>query len=384
MKRNRLCAKTTDMKVPLFDISATNLDLYEKFEEIFRHFIRSGNFILDDEVRQFEENFAKANGSKYTLGVSSGTDALLVALLALDIKPGDEVLCPSFTFFATASTVARLGATPIWVDVRKEDFAIDLQDAQQKISEKTKAIIPVHLFGQSCDAEALMQFAQKHSLMIIEDVAQAQGAQSHHHKTGTWGNINAFSFFPTKNLGGFGDAGMVTTNDENLFERAKCIRVHGAPKRYEHVYLGGNFRIDSLQAALLNLKLTYLEDVVTIRRMNAQLYLHYLEDIKNIVLPQERTDSYHTWNQFTIRVLNHQRDALKTFLETQDIGCAIYYPKTLDQQIALRSISSDKGKPTTNAHALASEVLSLPIYPGLKPEQIEFVCEQIHCFFKEM
>ena len=371
------------MKVPLFDISATHIDLYEKFEAVFREFIRSGNFILNEDVRQFEENFAKANDSKYALGVSSGTDALLVALLALDIKPGDEVLCPSFTFFATASTVARLGAIPIWVDVRKEDFAIDLTDAEQKISSKTKAIIPVHLFGQSCDAEALIQFTKKHSLKLIEDVAQAQGAQSHHRKTGTWGDINAFSFFPTKNLGGFGDGGMITTNDEALFERAKCIRVHGAPKRYEHIYLGGNFRIDSLQAALLNLKLPHLEDVITIRRMNAQLYQSYLKDVEGIVLPQERSDSYHTWNQFTLRVLNDQRDALKTFLEDQGIGCAIYYPKTLDQQTALKSISSDKGKPTVNAHALASEVLSLPIYPGLKPEQIEYVCEQIQRFFKD-
>lgn len=371
------------MKVPLFDISATHIDLYENFEAVFHRFVRSGNFILNEDVRKFEEDFAKANGSKYALGVSSGTDALLVALLALDIKAGDEVLCPSFTFFATASTVARVGATPIWVDVRKEDFCIDLQDAQKKISEKTKAIIPVHLFGQSCDAEALIQFAKKHSLKIIEDVAQAQGAQSHQHKTGTWGDINAFSFFPTKNLGGFGDAGMITTNDDALFERAKCIRVHGAPQRYEHIYLGGNFRIDSLQAALLNLKLPHVDDVIRIRRMNAQLYQSYLRDLKGIMLPQERSDSYHTWNQFTIRVLDAQRDALKAFLEEHEVGCAIYYPKTLDQQTALKHLSSDKGMPTVNAHALASEVLSLPIYPGLKPEQIEFVCEQLHQFFQK-
>ena len=369
------------MQVPLFDISASHIDLYEKFEAVFREFIRSGNFILNDAVRQFEENFARANGSKYALGVSSGTDALLVTLLTLDIKQGDEVLCPSFTFFATASTVARLGATPIWVDVHKEDFSVDLADAEQKISEKTKAIIPVHLFGQSCDAEALIAFAKKHQLKLIEDVAQAQGAQSHQRKTGTWGDINAFSFFPTKNLGGFGDAGMITTNDQALFERAKCIRVHGAPQRYEHIYLGGNFRIDSLQAALLNLKLPYLNDVITIRRMNAQLYQNYLKDVDEIILPQERPGRYHTWNQFTLRVLNQQRDALKTFLESHEVGCAIYYPKTLDQQVALKTISSDKGKPTVNAHALASEVLSLPIYPGLKPEQIEYVCEQVRQFF---
>ena len=369
------------MKVPLFDISAVNVDLYEKFDATFQQFVRSGNYILGASVKAFEDDFAKHNECKYALGVSSGTDALIVALLTLGIKTGDEVLCPSFTFFATAGSVARLGATPVWVDINKEDFSIDVADAQKKISEKTKAIIPVHLFGQSCDDQAVLAFAKKNNLKIVEDVAQAQGARSNGHLTGTWGDINAFSFFPTKNLGGFGDGGMVTTNDEILFEKARCIRVHGSPVRYEHVYLGGNFRLDTLQAELLHLKLPYVDTALQIRRMNAQLYQKYLEGVNDIILPQQMPHREHTWNQFTIRVLNHRRDELKAFLEKQEIGCAIYYPKTLDLQPCLQAISTDKGLPTVKAHEVAQEVLSLPIFPGLHPEQIEFVCESIRRFF---
>ena len=368
------------MKVPLFDSTPVNVDLYDVFDSVFHDFIRSGQYILGNVVEQFEEAFARNNGSRYALGVSSGTDALMVALSALDIQAGDEVLCPSFTFFATASTVARLGAIPVWVDIHLNDFTIDLEDAERKVSEKTKAIIPVHLFGQSCDAEAVLQFAQKHHLFIIEDVAQAQGASSQTYKTGTWGHINAFSFFPTKNLGGFGDAGMITTQDEKIYKKAKCLRVHGSPTRYEHIYLGGNYRMDTLQAALLLKKLPYVEDAIRIRRCNANLYLSFLKDVAGIILPQEKLNRRHTWNQFTLRIPK-QRDSLKAFLEQKDIGCAIYYPKTLDLQKSLETISTDKGFPTKNAHKASEEVLSLPIYPGLKPSQIEYVCENIRKFF---
>lgn len=371
------------MQVPLFDITAVNVDLYDKFEAVFHDFIRSGNFILGDAVEQFEGNFAKSVGSSYALGVSSGTDALLVALAALGIEKGDEVLCPSFTFFATASSVARLGGIPVWVDVKMSDFNIDLEDAQRKISDKTKAIIPVHLFGQSCDATAVIDFANQHHLFIVEDVAQAQGAMSGERKAGSWGHIGCFSFFPTKNLGGFGDGGMVTLNDSELFEKARCLRVHGSPKRYEHTYLGGNFRLDALQACLLNLKLPYVEDAIRIRRLNAHMYLAMLKDLDGIILPCEMSGRKHTWNQFTVRVVGGRRDALKSFLSEQSIGCAVYYPKTLDLQPCLESMATDKGLPTVCAHALAKEVLSLPIFPGLKPDQIEYVCENIRRFFKK-
>lgn len=369
------------MQVPLFDITAVNVDLYKDFEIKFHDFIRSGSFILGDAVAQFEKNFSENIGSKYAVGVSSGTDALLVALMALGVKEGDEILCPSFTFFSTASTVARCGATPVWVDVNLSDFNIDLKDAQKKVSDKTRGVIPVHLFGQSCPADEIMAFAKKNNLFIIEDVAQAQGSVSRNHKAGSWGEVGCFSFFPTKNLGSFGDAGMLTTNNADLYEKIRCLRVHGSRVRYEHIYLGGNFRMDTLQACLLDLKLPYVEDVIRIRRLNAQIYLSNLADVKGIILPKEIEGRRHTWNQFTIRVLEDRRDELKSFLCDNGVGCAIYYPKTLDLQPSLEAISTDKGYPTTQAHILSREVLSLPIFPGLKSEQIEYVCDTIKRFF---
>lgn len=373
------------MKVPLFDSTAVNKHLYGEFEAVFSQFIRSGNFILGEAVQRFESHMAEQIGCKYAIGVSSGTDALIVALATLDIGPGDEVLCPAFTFFATASSVARLGATPVWVDCDEDDFLINLEDAQRKVSEKTKAIIPVHLFGQSCLADAVLAFAEKNKLWIIEDVAQAQGALSSKRQAGSWGHINAFSFFPTKNLGGFGDAGLVTTNDVALAEKARCIRVHGSPVRYEHLYLGGNFRMDTVQAALLDLKLPYVKDAIRMRRENAALYLKELMSLsENLVLPQENPGNFHTWNQFTVRVLKGQRDALKAYLEEQGIGCGVYYPKTLDLQPCLQKISTDKGYPPYVSHRLASEVLSLPISPGLTSDQITYVCECITKFFNEI
>ena len=370
------------MKVPLFDSTTVNEHLYGEFEAFFSEFIRSGNFILGEAVQRFEKHVAEQIGCKHAIGVSSGTDALIVALGALDIGPGDEVLCPSFTFFATASSVARLGATPVWVDCKEADFLIDLEDAQRKVSEKTKAIIPVHLFGQSCDAEAVLGFAEKHKLFVIEDVAQAQGALSENRQAGSWGHMNAFSFFPTKNLGGFGDAGLVTTNDDSLAEKARYLRVHGSPVRYEHIYLGGNFRIDTLQAALLDMKLPYLPEAIRMRRENAALYLDGLKTLSDhLALPQEKPGRFHTWNQFTIRVLNGQRDRLKAYLEGQGIGCGVYYPKTLDLQFCMQGVSTDKGYPTQVARRLASEVLSLPIFPGLSTDQIAYVCKMITKFF---
>ena len=373
------------MKVPLFDSAAINENLYGEFEAFFSEFVRSGNFILGEAVQGFEKHVAEQIGCKHAIGVSSGTDALMVALATLDIGPGDEVLCPSFTFFATASSVARLGATPVWVDSKEDDFLIDLEDAQRKISEKTKAILPVHLFGQSCDAEAVLAFAEKHKLFIIEDVAQAQGALFRDRQAGSWGHINAFSFFPTKNLGGLGDAGLLTTNDDNWAEKARYLRVHGSPVRYEHIYLGGNFRMDTLQAALLDLKLAYLPEAIRMRRENAALYLKGLEALSNhLALPQEKPGRFHTWNQFTIRVFNGQREALKSYLEQEGIGCGVYYPKTLDLQPCFQGISTDKAYPTRVAHRLAGEVLSLPIFPGLTSQQIAYVCECIEKFFNHL
>ncbi|MDR0392710.1 MAG: DegT/DnrJ/EryC1/StrS family aminotransferase [Puniceicoccales bacterium] len=369
-------------RVPLFDLSPIHQGLHNQFLDACDTVIHSGNFILGNAVEEFERSMAQYLGCKFTLGVSSGSDALLLALMALDIRTGDEILCPSFTFFATASCVVRLGATPVWVDVRAEDFGIDVEDAERKVSPKTKAIIPVHLFGQCCDCQAVQSFAQKHALWIVEDVAQAQGAQYDQRQAGSWGTISAFSFFPTKNLGGFGDGGLVATNDVNLAEKARCLRVHGATRKYEHIYLGGNFRMDSLQAALLNVKLPYLSDYIQQRRRNAQFYQQQLGSLAHfITLPQELPHRYHTWNQYTIRVHSNQRNALQSFLKEKGIESAIYYPKTLDSQACMQNVSTDKGIATHVAHTLVDEVLSLPIFPGLTLEQLEYTCVTIRKFF---
>ena len=368
--------------IPLFDIKPIHADLHEQFLDAFNTIVRSGNYILGGAIETFEQAMARYLNCQFTIGVSSGTDALLIALMALDIRPGDEVLCPSFTFFASASCIARLGATPIWVDVNASDFGIDLNDAEKKLSSRTKAIIAVHLFGQCCDCQAIQDFARKHHLYFIEDVAQAQGALYNRQQAGTWGDMGTFSFFPTKNLGGFGDSGLVSTNNPELAKRLKCLRVHGAEKRYEHTDLGGNFRMDTLQAALLNIKLPQLNTWIQLRRRNAQFYLQALQHLQDhLTLPSELAHRQHTWNQFTIRVHHGRRNELKTFLEQNNIGCAVYYPKTLDLQTCFQSIG-DVGHPTKVAHKLAEEVLSLPIYPGLTEEQLNFICQTIRRFSK--
>lgn len=369
--------------IPLFDIKPIHADLHEQFLDAFNTIVRSGNYILGGAIETFEQAMARYLNCQFTIGVSSGTDALLIALMALDIRPGDEVLCPSFTFFASASCIARLGATPIWVDVNASDFGIDLNDAEKKLSSRTKAIIAVHLFGQCCDCQAIQDFARKHHLYFIEDVAQAQGALYNRQQAGTWGDMGTFSFFPTKNLGGFGDSGLVSTNNPELAKRLKCLRVHGAEKRYEHTDLGGNFRMDTLQAALLNIKLPQLNTWIQLRRRNAQFYLQAIQHLQDhLTLPSELAHRQHTWNQFTIRVHHGRRNELKTFLEQNNIGCAVYYPKTLDLQTCFQSIASDVGHPTKVAHKLAEEVLSLPIYPGLTEEQLNFICQTIRRFSK--
>ncbi|MDR0647581.1 MAG: DegT/DnrJ/EryC1/StrS family aminotransferase [Puniceicoccales bacterium] len=371
-------------RVPLFDLSPIHDDLHDQFLDACNAIIRSGNFILGHTVEAFERSMAQSLGCKFTLGVSSGSDALLLALMALDVQKGDEILCPSFTFFATASCVARLGATPVWVDVCAEDFGIDVEDAERKVSSKTKAIISVHLFGQCCDCQAVQSFAQKHKLWIVEDVAQAQGAQYNQRQAGSWGTIGAFSFFPTKNLGGFGDGGLVATNDVDLAEKARCLRVHGATRKYEHTYLGGNFRMDSLQAALLNVKLPHVNDYIRQRRRNAQFYQQQLGSLEHfITLPKELPHRYHTWNQYTIRVHQGQRNALQSFLEEHGVESAVYYPKTLDLQACMQNVSTDKGIATHVAHTLANEVLSLPIFPGLTLEQLEYTCVTMRKFFTQ-
>ena len=367
--------------VPLLDLNQQNQPLAAELKDTFARVLDSSQFILGPEVTEFERQVAAGVGATHAIGVSSGTDALLLSLMALGIGPGDEVLCPSFTFFATAGSVSRTGAIPVFIDSLDDDFNLDLENAARRVTDKTKAIIPVHLFGQAADMDAVQRLASAHDLMVLEDAAQSMGTQFGEKKAGTMGDLCAFSFFPSKNLGGFGDGGMITTNDDALAERVRILRVHvGAPKYY-HKAIGGNFRIDPLQAALLRAKLVHLPVYIAKRRANAATYLERLAESTpvregRLLLPSEMSGRKHTWNQFTLRVTNGKRDALMEHLAANQIGSAIYYPVPLHRQECFSNLAGvEAGLPI--CEKMADEVLSIPIYPELSTEQIDHVINTI-------
>lgn len=392
------------MTVNLLDLKAQNAALEPELREAFLRVLRSGYFILGPEVERFERALAEFTGAKHALGVSSGTDAILVAFMALGLGPGDEVLCPSFTFFATAGCVARVGAKPVFVDSCPVCFNLDLRDAARRITPRTKAILPVHLFGQAAEMDGLLELARRHNLRVIEDTAQAFGATYRGKQAGTLGDFGTISFFPTKNLGALGDGGAVLTNDTALFERAKILRMHGMEPKYHHPFVGGCFRLDALQAALLSVKLPHFNGYTENRRRNAALYTERLaalpgvrvaravdcgctqdaaaaEDAR-VVLPIAYPHNGHIWNQYTLRIIGAgQRDALRAHLTARGIGSEIYYPVPLHEQKCFSELGY-KPEDFPWAHRLAGEVISLPIYPELPPEQIAQVCAAIEDFLK--
>ncbi|HOP51182.1 MAG TPA: DegT/DnrJ/EryC1/StrS family aminotransferase [Ignavibacteriales bacterium] len=360
--------------------------------------LQSHQFILGPYVEEFEKNIANYLGVKYALGVTSGTDAILIALMAIDIQPGDEVIAPDYTFIATANGISRLGAKPVFVDVDLKSFNIDTKKIEEKITSKTKAIIPVHLFGQTANLEEIIQLANKYNIKVIEDVAQAFGAKFTNGKyCGTIGHIGAFSFYPSKNLGGFGDGGLVITNDDEIYNKLKILRVHGSAKTYYHDYISGNFRLDALQACILNIKLKgvngWLDERFKIAKLYQKLFtennlsiynnFEYSENNK-VILPVDIYENYdikytHTYNQYTIRVKD-VRDELRSYLSSNGIGTQIYYPLPLHLQKCFNY------QVTTNdefavSNTLANETIALPIYPGLKDEEVEFVVNTIKSFF---
>ena len=367
--------------VPLLDLNQQNQPLAAELKDTFARVLDSSQFILGPEVMEFERQVAAGVGATHAIGVSSGTDALLLSLMALDIGPGEEVLCPSFTFFATAGSVSRTGATPVFVDSLDDDFNLDLEDAARRVTDKTKAIIPVHLFGQAADMDAVQRLASAHDLMVLEDAAQSMGTQFGEKKAGTMGDLCAFSFFPSKNLGGFGDGGMITTNDDALAELVRILRVHGGAPKYYHKAIGGNFRLDPLQAALLRAKLGHLPVYIAKRRANAATYLERLSESTpvregRLLLPSEMSGRTHTWNQFTLRVTNGKRDALMEHLAANQIGSAIYYPVPLHRQECFSNLAGVEAR-LPICEKMADEVLSIPIYPELSTEQIDHVINTI-------
>lgn len=387
------------MKVPLLDLKPQYQSLKKELDEALLKVAESQYFILGPEVEEMEKQFCDFLGCKYSYGVSSGTDALLLALMAIGVEPGDEVILPTYSFFATAGVVSRLNAKPVFADCDPVTFNIDPNDIENKITDKTKAIIPVHLYGQSADMEPIMKIADKHSLYVIEDGAQAISAQYKDGKTvGTIGHIGCFSFFPSKNLGCFGDGGLVTTNDDDLAYKLKIMRVHGGDPKYVHKVIGGNFRIDALQAAVLKVKLPHLNSWSEKRRQNAKLYTSlFVEkglaeeegktkfDGNNKVLlpkPVYKNDSlqnYHIYNQFIIRV--QQRDELRKFLADNSIASEIYYPIPFHLQECFEYLDYKKGDFPVSEFCADSSI-ALPIYPELSDEQITYVVDKIDEFLK--
>jgi len=365
------------MNVPLLDVNAQNHAIKSELREAFDQVLESGRFIMGAEVEKFETNIAEFVGAKHAIGVSSGTDAILVALMALGIGYGDEVICPSFTFFATAGCIARTGATPVFCDCHPDNFNIDFKSAEECLSDKTKAIIPVHLFGQSVDMATCADFANEHGLAVIEDTAQSLGAKYGDQFCGAIADFGTYSFFPSKNLGGLGDGGLLVTQDDELADIAVKMRNHGMHPRYHHQMVGGNFRLDALQAALLNVKFAHYENYTRRRQENAAYYLEQLSDVDGIILPTTDEGNEHIWNQFTLRIKDGKRDLLKQGLQDQNIGCEVYYPIPMHQQECFASLLNDRRTSFAVTEQLASEVLSIPVYPELKRAQQDVVITEL-------
>lgn len=333
--------------------------------------LRRGWFILGEELAQFEEELAEYLGAKYCVGVSSGTDALTLSLLALDIKPGDEVITANLTAFPTITGIINSGATPVVVDVRPRDGLIDPNAIQAQITPKTKVIIPVHLYGQCCDMSTLEKIASENNLKIVEDCAQACGSEYHGEKAGTFGRCGAFSFYPTKNLGAYGDAGAIVTNEESLDQRLRALRNYGETSRYNHLTRGYNSRLDEMQAAILRVKLTYL-DTWNQKRINISKI--YNENLKN-VQTLNRKQSKHIFHLYVIRTA--QRDRLQEYLREHDIQTLIHYPVPASRQPAF---NGKMGEPLEISNAMAEEILSIPIHPWLKKSDVEYVVDCVNSF----
>jgi len=368
------------MNIPLVDLKAQYELIKSEIDKAVQEVIQSGQFILGPEVEAFESEVAAYCGTKYAVGVASGTDALQLAFLACSIKPGDEVITTPFTFIATAETIAKCGATPVFADIDPKTYNIDPAKLESKISHKTKAILPVHLYGQSADMSPIVELARKYNLKVIEDCAQALGAECRGKKVGSIGDVGCLSFFPSKVLGAYGDGGMIVTNNPGIAERAKILRNHGCREKYYHLIHGFNSRLDSLQAAILRVKLKHLNDWIKMRRQKASLYSQLLEGIVDIEPPYVASDSYHIFNYYTIRLSPRlDRGKLKEFLSSQGVGTAIYYPLSLHLQEVYKSLDYKLGDFPESERA-QGEVLSIAIYPELEDRQIERIVKQIEIF----
>ncbi|MFN0277248.1 MAG: DegT/DnrJ/EryC1/StrS family aminotransferase [Pyrinomonadaceae bacterium] len=373
------------MNVPLLDLKEQNATLRPEIEAALGRVLDSNGFILGSEVAALEKELAAYCGTKYAIGCASGSDAILLALMALDVDAGDEVITTPYSFFATVSSITRLGATPVFVDIDPITFNIDVSQIESRITPRTKAIEPVHLYGQCADMDGLKALNEKHNVPIVEDAAQAIGAEENRIRAGSFGEIGCFSFYPSKNLGGMGDGGFVTTNDDQLAKKLNALRVHGAEEKYFHKYVGLNSRLDGFQGAVLRVKLPHLDTWTKKRCSNAENYRQMFTNLglnEQINLPTTRENCKHIYNQYVVRVPGRRHD-LRKFLTQKGIGTDIYYPVPLHLQECFAYLGYVEGD-MPEAERAARETLALPIFPELRIEQQEYVVKTIDEFFKSI
>ncbi len=375
---------TEPRAVPALDLQAQYQSIRAEIDEAIRRVVESQHFVLGPEVARFEEEAARYCRVPHAIGCSSGSDALLLPLLAWGLGPGDEVLMPPYTFFATAGAVWRLGAKPVFVDIRPDSYNIDPDLVEAALTPKTRALLPVHLYGQSADMDPLLALARKHGLKVLEDAAQAIGAGYKGHTVGELGDAAALSFYPSKNLGGFGDAGMVLTTDESLAKQVGRLRVHGMEPKYHHQEVGYNARLDAIQAAVLRVKLRHLPNWTAARRDAADRYRALFDEARLsevVTLPVERPGRFHVYNQYVIRVPEATRDTLREHLTERHIGTEIYYPIPLHLQACFASLGHRPGD-FPQSEAAARQTIALPIYPELTEDAQRHVVTAIAEFFR--
>lgn len=369
----------------MVDLKTQYYHIKNEIDQVVIDCISSTAYINGPAVKEFQSALEKYLGVKHVIPCANGTDSLQIAMMALGLERGDEVICPSFTYVATAEVIGLLGLIPVMVEVDEDTFTITAEIIEKAITSKTKAIVPVHLYGQSCDMESIMQLAKKYKLFVIEDNAQAIGANytfldGHTLKTGTIGHIGSTSFFPSKNLGCYGDGGALMTNDDELAKKMRMIANHGQEKKYYHKVLGCNSRLDTLQAAILNIKLKHLDSYSDSRNQMAKYYDAAFQNMKEIQIPKRQSNSSHVFHQYTLKVKNGKRDELQKFLSKKGIPSMIYYPLPLYKQEAFQQYVDSNFK-LSITEALCNEVISLPIHTEMEMESMEYVCNQVQSFF---
>ena len=359
--------------IPVYNPKPEIEFLWPEIAITFERVLKEGRFIMGPDVKIFEKAAAEYLGVSHAVAQNSGTDALVLGLRAAGVQPGDEVITTTFSFFATTEAIGNLGATPVLVDIDPKTYNIAVDQIEAQLTKKTRAVLPVHLYGQSAEMDSIMDLAEKYDLVVVEDVAQAFGGRYKDNKLGTIGHVGAFSFFPTKILGAYGDAGLLVTDDDETAEVAKMLRLHGAQKKYENEILGYNSRMDTIQAALLKIKLDHIDDFIEKRRQVGSKYYQLLEGVDGLKLPEEEEDTYHVFNYYTVRIDDGRRDEVKTRLADAGIGTMVYYPIPLHQL----PLFQDLNLRLPEAELAAKEVLSLPIWPHIETESVERVANTL-------